>query len=205
MAQVAAGAYTVGSTMADEFHISPQELTMPTFWIDALEVTNAQYQKFMDATGQPPPASWPGRDQHPVKGVNWNQAVAYCTWLHKRLPNEAEWEVAARGPGPTPPSYPWGNDPNADGQASALSLTDTYEAGSIPFNKSLFGVYDMAGNVWEWVGEPYGPVPDGQKILRGGRHGLIKDMAYRQAAEPNSERFVPFAGFRCAADEVQTQ
>jgi formylglycine-generating enzyme required for sulfatase activity len=70
----------------------------------------------------------------------------------------------------------------------------------MPFNKSAFGVYDMAGNVWEWVGEPYAPVPDGYKALRGGRHGLLKDMAYRQPVEPNDNSFLPFTGFRCAAD-----
>ncbi len=72
----------------------------------------------------------------------------------------------------------------------------------MPFNQSPFGVYDVAGNVWEWVGEPYAPVADGHKVLRGGRHGLLRDMAYRQQAEPNDERFRRVAGFRCAADEV---
>ena len=99
--------------------------------------------------------------------------------------------------------FPWGNDPGAAGKISELPQTDTYEVGTFDFNKSLFGVYDMAGNVWEWVGDPYYPVPEGNKILRGGRYGLIQDMAYRQPAEPNSERFVPLAGFRCAADQVQ--
>jgi formylglycine-generating enzyme required for sulfatase activity len=61
----------------------------------------------------------------------------------------------------------------------------------------------MAGNVWEWVGDPYYPITDGMKVLRGGRYGLIRDMAYRQQAEPTNERFVPFVGFRCAADQVQ--
>jgi formylglycine-generating enzyme required for sulfatase activity len=63
-------------------------------------------------------------------------------------------------------------------------------------------VYDMAGNVWEWVGVPYGPVADGFQILRGGRHGQLKDMAYRQPAAPDDGYFLPVAGFRCAADRV---
>jgi len=157
----------------------------------------------MSETGHSQPMSWPGGEKHPVRGVDWEEAAAYCAWSHKRLPTEAEWEVAARGPGLNPPLFPWGNDPGAGGKVSYFPQTDTYEVGTFTFNKSPFGVYDMAGNVWEWVGDPYYPVPAGYRILRGGRYGFIQDMAYRQPAEPNSERFVPFAGFRCAADQVQ--
>ena len=157
----------------------------------------------MSETGHSQPMSWPGGEKHPVRGVDWEEAAAYCAWSHKRLPTEAEWEVAARGPGLNPPLFPWGNDPGAGGKVSYFPQTDTYEVGTFTFNKSPFGVYDMAGNVWEWVGDPYYPVPAGYRILRGGRYGFIQDMAYRQPAEPNSERFVPLAGFRCAADQIQ--
>lgn len=203
MVKIDAGAYLVGSTASDEFHIIPQQKELTAFWIDKYEVTNAQYQKFMSETGHPQPLSWPGGENHPVKGVGWDEAAAYCAWAHKRLPTETEWEAAARGPGPNPPLFPWGNDPGAGGKISDLPRTDTYEVGTFDFNKSPFGVYDMAGNVWQWVGDPYYPIPEGYKILRGGRYGLIQDMAFRQPAEPNSERFVPFAGFRCAADQVK--
>ncbi len=98
--------------------------------------------------------------------------------------------------------YPWGSDPEAGGKVNYLPRTETYQVGSVDFNKSPFGVYDMAGNVWEWVGDPYYPVSEGMKIVRGGRYGLNRDMAYRQQTEPKSERFVSYAGFRCAADQV---
>jgi formylglycine-generating enzyme required for sulfatase activity len=63
-------------------------------------------------------------------------------------------------------------------------------------------VYDMVGNVWEWVGEPYGSVPDGFRVLRGGRFGNPHDLAYRLAVAPDDQT-VQYAGFRCAADQVR--
>ncbi len=98
--------------------------------------------------------------------------------------------------------YPWGDEPTADGRVYQLSREDTYPVGSATFNRSPFGVYDMAGNVWEWVDQPYLPVASGQQMLRGGRYGLIRDMAYRQAAAPDDRRFVPVAGVRCAMDDA---
>jgi formylglycine-generating enzyme required for sulfatase activity len=64
-------------------------------------------------------------------------------------------------------------------------------------------VYDLAGNVWEWVSDPYSPIQDGFQILRGGRFGDTQDLAYRVVVTPNDDRYVKFAGFRCAADQVK--
>jgi hypothetical protein len=206
MVRIEDGRYKVGSSKPDDFHMASKEISVAAFWIDIYEVTNADYKEFLDATGHSQPPNWSGgtfpsgREDHPVKGVAWDEASAYCDWAIKRLPTEAEWEVAARGPGPEPPLYPWGPNSQAGGKVNQLPLIDTYEVGTMPFNKSAFGVYDMAGNVWEWVGEPYAPVPDGYKVLRGGRHGLLKDMAYHQSVEPNDNSFLSFTGFRCAAD-----
>lgn len=83
-----------------------------------------------------------------------------------------------------------------------LPLTDTYKVGTYLFNKSAFGVYDMAGNVWEWVGAPYSPVIGGVNVLRGGRYGLLRDMVYRLQVDPNNELYIRVAGFRCAAERV---
>jgi formylglycine-generating enzyme required for sulfatase activity len=202
MVRIPAGQYVVGVPGGDDFHMPAQEITLDDFWIDQYEVTNAQYQAFLDQTGHPAPVNGPGEGNHPVTGVSWDDAVAYCAWADKRLPTEAEWEVAARGPGPEPPLYPWGPDPSAGGQVDQLPLLETYAVGSYAFNQSPAGAYDMAGNVWEWVGEPYGPLAEGYQMLRGGRHGLLKDMAYRQPAQPTDERFLPVTGFRCAASRV---
>jgi formylglycine-generating enzyme required for sulfatase activity len=202
MVRIPAGTYTIGYTDVDESHVASFEKALPAFWIDTYEVTNGQYQAFLDAAKHATPVVAPGNKDFPVTGVTWNDAAAFCTWANKRLPSEAEWEVAARGPGPNPPLYPWGDDPVAGGKIDSLPLTQTYQVGTMAFNVSPFGVYDMAGNLWEWVGDPYALVAQGMKVLRGGRYGALVDMAYRQQAGPADPRFVPVAGFRCAADHV---
>ena len=209
MMQIPTGSYEIGHEQGDEYHLAATPIELNTFWIDSYEITNAEYRVFVDETGHAVPQSWPGgvystgRENHPVKGITWGDANAYCTWARKRLPTEREWEVAARGTGFPPSLYPWGNDSFAGGEINNVPREDTYEVGTFPFNRSFFNVYDMAANVWEWVGEPYGPIPEGNKILRGGRYGFLRDMAYRQPATPADPRFVEFAGFRCAADQVE--
>ena len=204
MVKINYGTYQIGRAQADEFHSALRDIPLDNFWIDKYEVTNAQYQEYLNQTGSQPPAVPLGQADHPVRGVTWDQAAAYCSWAQKRLPTEAEWEVAGRGgPGPNATSFPWGDDPDAAGQIDALPLNTTYAVGSHSFNVSFFGVYDMVGNVWQWVAKPYDSVPEGHKILRGGQFGLIEDLAYRQPAKPDDQSFVPVAGFRCAADQVK--
>jgi formylglycine-generating enzyme required for sulfatase activity len=206
MVEIVAGPYEVGLSQEDEYHNPPQTITLDGFWIDQYQTTNAQYQRYITETGALPPEVWPGEPNQPVRGVTWDQALAYCTWMKKRLPTEAEWEASGRGPGTLPQLYPWGNDVSAEGQAIHLPDQDTYEVGTQSFNQSPFGVFDMVGNIWEWVGEPYVSGPQGQRILRGGRFGLpVNDLAYRLAVPPDDTRYVRYAGFRCAADEVEKE
>jgi formylglycine-generating enzyme required for sulfatase activity len=201
MVEVTANTYEVGLSVEDEYHIAPTRIPLETFWVDRFQTTNAQYQQFMTETNAPAPVTWPGEPDPPVRGVTREQAQAYCSWMHKRLPAEAEWEAAGRGPGGNP--YPWGTDPTAEGQALQLPDEDTYAVGTQSFNQSDFGVFDMVGNIWEWVGEPYVSGQEGY-ILRGGRYGLpVLDLAYRLAVSADDTRYVQYAGFRCAADEVQ--
>jgi len=208
MAEIGAGVYQVGSDTENEFHSAVRDISLEKFWIDKYEVTNVQYQYYLDQVSVQQPAVWPAEWNsaewgYPVRGVTWDQAAAYCGWAGKRLPTEAEWEVAGRGPGPDAPVFPWGNDPQAGGEIVNLPLEATYVVGAYPFNVSPYGVYDMAGNVWEWVGEPYENVQAGFQILRGGRFGFIKDLTYRGQAGANDERYVPYAGFRCATSQLE--
>jgi serine/threonine protein kinase len=203
MAEIATGTYEVGTTPADEYHSAPMNILLNGFWIDKHQTTYVQYQQFLIATGAQSP-DVVGEGNQPVRGVTWDQAVAYCSWVNKRLPTEAEWEAAGRGSGPNPQLYPWGNDPTADGNVGNLPDQDTYEVGTLLFNKSPYDVYDMVGNIWEWVGEPYANTPTGSKILRGGRFGLpILELSYRLAVASDDTRYVKFAGFRCAADQIK--
>jgi formylglycine-generating enzyme required for sulfatase activity len=202
MVPVEAGAYRVGRDSSGGNYAPAQTINMSQFWIDQYEVTNAQYAAFLAASAGTPPTGWAdgkapaGQDDFPVEGVTWDQAAAFCQWAGKRLPSEAEWEAAARGPKGL--LYPWGDDERV------VTLPDgkTYAVGKTPANRSASGVFDMAGNVWEWVGDPYAPVPAGQKVLHGGGYGLLKDMAYRLHGDPNVRTMFAMAGIRCAADSA---
>jgi formylglycine-generating enzyme required for sulfatase activity len=193
MAKVPADTYHVGKDPEGTNQSAAQEVTLSEFWIDQYPVTNLDYQKVV--------ADWaipPGKENHPVIGVTWEQADAYCRALGKRLPNEAEWEAAARGPGTGPQLFPWGAD-----ASQALKLPNqTYEVGTQAFNVSPLGVYDMFGNVYEWVGDPYGKLTAGKRLLRGVRYSLPYDLAFRLEVAPTDTNYIQHAGFRCAANQV---
>ena len=194
MVNIPAGTYQVGKDPAGSYQSASQSITLPEFWIDQYQVTNQDFQQFMPEWPIPPE-----EENHPVMGVRWEQADAYCKSKNKGLPGEAEWEASGRGSGENPPLYPWGED-----ATQALLLPNhTYDVGTYPFNLSPFQVYDMLGNVYEWVGEPYGSLAEGNRILRGGRYGVPVDLAFRVEVGPDDTKYAPFAGFRCAADQVR--
>ncbi len=204
MAHIPSGSYTVGSGNGGSQSAPSQTVDLDEFWIDRYEITNAQYATFVAETGSSAPANWPsggvplGQDNNPVQGTTWEMAADYCDWADKRLPTEAEWEAAARGSKSW--LYPWGND----AVVVQLVSTSSYPVGGVPANRSSFDVYDMAGNVWEWVDDPYGPVGNSEKVLRGGAYDFQKNMTYRLVGNPNVPTMFATAGFRCAASKVET-
>ncbi|MBT4127130.1 MAG: SUMF1/EgtB/PvdO family nonheme iron enzyme [Nitrospina sp.] len=125
------------------------------YYLDKYEVSNKQYGDFMKATDHPAPAYWDdhrrNKPQQPVSGVNWNDANSFCSWANKRLPTEAEWEKAARGPDGF--KYPWGNDLDDNKANYGRKDEVTANIDSYPEGKSPYGNYNMAGNVFEWVSD----------------------------------------------------
>jgi sulfatase modifying factor 1 len=190
------------------------------FWLSQTEVTVEAYKRFAKETGRempPPPRFNPNWDHpdDPVVNVSWNDAEAYCRWTGGRLPTEAEWEYAARG-GKDGLIYPWGNDITPEhANYWSSKWNGTSPAGSYPPNG--FGLYDMSGNVWEWVSDwyqedyyrglaspvsdPKGPAKDTIRVLRGGSWNNNP----RNARASNRNRNEPEnrnnnIGFRCAWD-----
>ncbi|HEX8455914.1 MAG TPA: SUMF1/EgtB/PvdO family nonheme iron enzyme [Pyrinomonadaceae bacterium] len=167
-----------------------RELVSP-FHVAETEVTNAQYREFVRATRHKAPPHWkgddfpPGTAAEPVTNVTWQDAVDYCEWLSKeigarvRLPTEAEWERAARGDENF--KYPWGNEFNERAVVSAETQGRIRAVKSFDENRSPFGAYDMAGNVWEWVSDEARDESGQPILLHGLRQRVIKGGA---AVEP---------------------
>lgn len=129
------------------------------YFIDKYEVSNKDYGEFIKAKGHPAPAYWDdprlNKPQQPVVGVNWEDARAFCESRGKRLPTEAEWEKAARGPEGN--LYPWGNDFDPTRVNYGKNHDATMPVDSHPEGASYYGAYNLAGNVFEWVSDWYDP------------------------------------------------
>lgn len=169
---------------------------LDTFYIYKYEVTNRQFEEFVNETGYIAQGKWrynfkPGMENHPVGCVSWNDALSYCNWAEVKLPTEAEWEKAAKGTDTR--KYPWGNNweenrcnwfkgPKLPGMAIINQGRGTLPVGSFPLGASPYGALDMAGNVYEWCSDfynetyyknspsanPKGPTKGDCYVLRGG-------------------------------------
>ena len=174
MILIPAGPFLMGSSDDDKQARDaekPQHIVdLPEYLIGKYPVTNGEYQAFVRDTGRQPPSRWDGgkypkgQKDHPVAYVTWHDAMAYCKWLSEktrktyRLPTEAEWEKAARGPGGL--IYPWGNlfDKNRCNTFESGIGNTTPVGNYSPAGDSPYGVADMAGNVWEWTQSLWGMV-----------------------------------------------
>jgi len=227
MVYVLGGVIRIGRDDGDKNEIPAHVETVKPFFIDRTEVTNAEYLRFIEATGYAAPPSWngssfpEGADAFPVTDVTWEDATAYATWAGKRLPSEVEWEFAARGPEGR--LYPWGDKFRPDaanissraGEKRQLSPVGQYAGGA-----SVFGVVDLVGNAWEWTSTDFAAYPGGRvdarpgysnlKVIRGGSYESTPQYAtatYR-VGWPASRRNWPNpsqasygqTGFRCARD-----
>lgn len=149
---------------------SNEPVWVPAYYVDVYPKSNAEYGRFVAATGHAAPQHWkddaPPEDKrdHPVVFVTWNDAATYASWAGKELPTSQQWEKAARGTRGT--VYPWGDQPtpakcnvreNGVGETTAVAC---YQSGVSPY-----GVYDLCGNVWEWCSTETRP---GRHELKGG-------------------------------------
>jgi len=205
-----------------------QTIHLDDFYMDKFEVTNKLYLACVDAGICDPPKELstysrpdyfgkPEYDNYPVVFVDWFMAKAYCEWREARLPTEAEWEKAARGPEGN--TYPWGDGIDNTRASYDGNVKDSMPVGSYEDGKSTYGVYDLAGNVWEWVNSKYASYPyeaaDGRedpendgntaRIYRGGAWNNDANMlrsSYRTAYNPFDTTHNK--GFRCAHSLPET-
>jgi formylglycine-generating enzyme required for sulfatase activity len=227
------GYYLLGSPMGEPGRYAdeptPRRLRVDRFYLAITETTNAQYARFLSATGHKPPLYRQDKNlnapQQPVVGVTWEDAQAFCRWLthvtgaEHRLPTEAEWEAAARG-GLTGKLYPWGDaDPDAGGVRRANLRHDgtgvdgyRFSAPVASYPPNGYGLYDMAGNVAEWCQDAYIPLgrtgpfkPSHLRLLKGGSWlSQARDLrpAARQSGAPNfADGYIGFRVARAAPPE----
>ena len=221
--------YTLGELNARPIHT----VSLEPYWIDKTEVTNAMYARFLNDVGNQAEGGVPwldvteplvwisdksgtweavsGWEHHPIVGVSWYGAAAYCTWAGRSLPTEAQWEYAARGSEGL--RFPWGEKGPTCTRSHFLGCgSRPVEAGSLPLGASPFGAYEMAGNVAEWVNDRYaedyyqespvdnpaGPANGYYRVVRGGSLGssyIGLQSAHRSWAGADTQD--SDIGFRC--------
>jgi len=224
MVQIPEGPFTMGSNEGDPDEAPEHQVYLKGFYLDQKEVTQEEYMRFAKMTKRPVPRIEVFEDDQSkifqpgfaAMSVSWDEAAAYCKWAGKRLPTEAEWEKGGRGE--SKKRYPWGdkfvtNAANVDGSEDGYKYLAP--PGSFDAGRSPYGLYDMTGNVAEWVEDSYdehyykkspfrdpkGPENADLKVVRGG--------SWRET-EHNARLSKRFAakhwrtdvtiGIRCASD-----
>lgn len=216
MALVSAGEFIMGSEAGDDAK-SVHTVYLDSYYMDIYEVTNAFYKDCVTigVCSDPESGFYPYKDysEHPVVNITWGQADQYCAWRGGSLPTEAQWEKAARGADER--TYPWGEGIDCSKANYRTCNSNTVKIGSYESGKSPYGIYDMAGNVWEWTADwyddnyyqysissnPLGPVSGRYRVMRGGSWSFrIEDLPTynRRQGDPDSGRNT--IGFRCVMD-----
>jgi formylglycine-generating enzyme required for sulfatase activity len=229
MVLIPAGKFIMGSPkdQGEEDEKPQHEVYVESYYIDVHEVTNHAYKKFVDDTGHRVPyvdeewampynwqnGTYPkGKGEYPVVLVSWDDAKAYADYVGERLPTEAEWEKAARG-GLVAKSYPWGE--GVDETVANYHVSDTakeYLRPVMSYPPNSFGLYDMAGNIWEWCSDwydanaylrkgsknPQSPEKGYYRVYRGG--SWINPAKFLRCSErgrniPETQSYI--IGFRC--------
>jgi len=223
MALVPAGEFTMGTDDWWPKSGPAHKKYLPDYYIDLYEVTNIKYKAYVEATGHVLPDDWvknnndipEGMTDYPVVFVSWKDAHDYCEWAGKRLPTEYEWEKAARGTDGR--VFPWGNEFDKNkGNTPQHGLGKTMKVGSFENGRSPYGLYDMAGNVFEWTANWYRAYPgnthkdpnEGEtyRVVKGGswydctyyRCGISAPTYNRIFFHPMTKNFS--FGFRCVQD-----
>lgn len=234
MVRVPAGPFTMGTDLerANEQDKPRHQVTLPTFYLDKFPVTNAQYARFVAATRRRPPLNWKdgripqGETLKPVTMVSWKDAADYCAWDGRRLPHEAEYEKAGRGVDGR--RWPWGDRMDPTRVNTYYNVGSTSKVTAYPRGASIYGIYDLSGNVSEWTLDDLKPYEGSQapqsvyaqsaaaaaalptevqnmKVLRGGSwrsDPFSTSLYHREFALPN--RATDFYGFRCASAAPRT-
>jgi formylglycine-generating enzyme required for sulfatase activity len=223
LARIPAGSFLMGSATGRDNERPVHRVTLDAFDLAVHQVTNADYRRFVEATGHEPPPHWrePGFDDplHPVVAVSWHDATAYCAWLSAatgdayRLPTEAEWERAARGVVEGAP-YPWGDAPPESLPDYERRWRDGPERVGL-YPPSAYGLHNLGDNVHEWCSDwydagyyarsperdPRGPETGSRRASRGGswRHHVKVSTCSARSSIPPESRYSDY-GFRVARD-----
>jgi len=216
MVWVPPGEFEMGSKTGDAREQPVHRVSIRRgFWLGQAPITNAQYRRYCQETGRAFPGGSDLPDGHPVSHVTWDEAVAYCAHCGLRLPTEAEWEYAAKGPEGR--VYPWGDEWDANRcctKALVGSGGGTCPVTAFPSGASWRGALDMAGNVWEWCADwfdggyyavsppddPAGPPTGRTRVVRGGSIYFTDPREFRTTRRGGSHepsRRQGDTGFRC--------
>jgi len=179
---VPGGSFTMGADAGGQDDEHPAHaVTLPAFWLDKTEVTNADWDECVTARVCRPKSD-AVREQHPdfdgprqpVSGVSWDDARTYCAWRGKRLPREAEYEKAVRGSDDR--RFAWGNEAPTH-ERTVFATGRTEDVGTHPAGRGPYGHDDLAGNVWEWMEDEYDPYAYRRTTAGEGKPGTCAEIA----------------------------